>query len=184
MFRTVCVKRAARSVRIHIVRAPNTDRHIIIRAGKHPAILSANTPSSETKPPPTGRILPLADAQRPNPQSVEQSSRKPVFQRDKTPSHWRKRDANRPLSVRKTPVSGGINPLVGLSSPDSSSRWRNHPGDGPFSGQKIQRVEGMGRLPRCMVWCICLRALRDLPFPNHTWPAASRTPGDAPPSQT
>lgn len=116
MFRTVCVKRAARSVRIHIVRAPNTDRHIIIRAGKHPAILSANAPSSETKPPPTGRILPLADAQRPNPQSVEQSSRKPVFQRDKTPSHWRKRDANRPLSVRKTPVSGGINPLVGLST--------------------------------------------------------------------
>ena len=51
-----------------------------------------------------------------NPQSVEQSSRKPVFQRDKTPSHWRKRDANRPLSVRKTPVSGGINPLVGLST--------------------------------------------------------------------
>ena len=73
---------------------------------------------------------------------MEQSSRKPVFQRDKTPSHWRKRDANRPLSVRKNssewrnqpvgrpinvpipPAGGGIIPVTDLLAGKKSSEWR------------------------------------------------------------
>ena len=85
--------------RTHIVRTPNTDRHIIIRAGKHPAILSANAPSSETKPPPTGRILPLADAPT-----------------SKTPSQWNNLPVNQSSSGIKLPVTGGNGTQIDLSA--------------------------------------------------------------------
>ena len=83
----------------HIVRTPNTDCHIIIRAGKHPAILSANAPSSETKPPPTGRILPLADAPT-----------------SKTPSQWNNLPVNQSSSGIKLPVTGGNGTQIDLSA--------------------------------------------------------------------
>lgn len=115
--------------RTHIVRTPNTDRHIIIRAGKHPAILSANAPSSETKPPPTGRILPLADAPT-----------------SKTPSQWNNLPVNQSSSGIKLPVMEETGRKSTSQRPKNSSEWRNHPGDGPFSGQKNPASGGNGTL--------------------------------------
>ena len=102
--------------RTHIVRTPNTDRHIIIRAGKHPAILSANAPSSETKPPPTGRILPLADAPT-----------------SKTPSQWNNLPVNQSSSGIKLPVTGGNGTQIDLSASENSSEWRNQPVGRPIN---------------------------------------------------